>query len=219
MAINVLSAPGPVCFPLLAIEDGEFNLEFGKTGNAQVVIDSSISLIERKLNIDYVLLSGLNLVAPDFGKKTALMRKGGAADKVAQIIKKREKLETEFIYVEGMDEIMESLKNGKADSAIVMALTGMKGPTLEERSLQSGIYLPGSCGASIENGLEEEFLGIYKKGLDKLKNDKNNSAMLISQKLNGRFKPEFISGIISSMKTVLAPPEDYELIKRELLND
>ena len=218
MVIKVLSAPGPVCFPLLASENNNFEINFGKEGNADIVMDSTISLIKRGLPIDMVLLSGLSIVTPDFERKTVILRKGGASDLLSRVIIKKDGLPTELIYSDSMDEIRTLMKEKKADSAVVLSFAGMKGFTLEERARKSGIYVPGSCGATMGNELYLEFRAAYNEGLKKFKENPDETAKIVQEKLPNKFPLEFITGTMLKTTPILEKPENYSKLKEAIIN-
>jgi hypothetical protein len=218
MVIKILSAPGPVVFPVLAGDNQEYEINFGKEGKSQIILDSSVSLIKRKIPIDMVLLKGLSIVSPDFGRKTVIMRKGGASDVISQIIIKKDKMNTELLYAENMEAIEQAISEGKADSAVIMSSSNFKGITLEQRALKSGIYVPGSCGASMDKMYEEKFKNLYKDGLEKFRENPQETAINVQNKLPNKFPIEFIVGIMTKMETVLEKPEDYTELKEAILN-
>lgn len=218
MTVKVLSAPGPVCFPLIASGNSDFELKFGKEGKADVILDSSISLMKRDIPINMVLLSGLSIVTPDFGKKTAIMRKGGASDLLSKVIVRKENLETEFLYSDSMEEIKALLREGKADSAVVISVTDMKGSTLEERAGKSGIYVPGSCGASMSHDLYVQFRNAYEEGLKKFRENPQETAKKVQESLPNKFPLEFIYGTMLRTKPVLEKPGNYTELKEAIVN-
>lgn len=219
MNIKILTAPGPVCFPLLATDSEGLEIKFGKDGNSDVILDSSISLIKRRLPIHMVLLSGLSIVSPDFMGTTAVMRKGGASDTLSRIIVRNEHLPVNFVYGENMQEIKNLLNSGKASSAVVMSMSGMDGITLEERALKAGIYVPGSCAASFEDkSIMNEFKNIYTEGFKKLRENPQEFAETVSKKLPSRFPVEFISGTMNSTTQIMEKPENYNKLEEAVLN-
>ncbi len=219
MSIKVLTAPGPVCFPLLAVDNKDIDVKFGKDGNSDIILDSSISLIKRKLPIHMVLLSGLSMVSPDFNGTTAILRKGGASDVLSKIIVRNESLPVDFVYGENMEEIKALLNKGKATSAVVMSMSGMKGITLEERAKKAGIYVPGSCSASFEDrSTLNDFRTIYNQGLEEFNKNPEKAAETVSKKLPNKFPLEFIIGTMKSMKPILEKPQDYSKLEGAVLN-
>ena len=218
MAIKVMAAPGPVCFPMIAARDEEFEIVFSKEGKADIVIDSSVSLIKRGLPIDMILLKGLSMVYPDFGKKLILWRKGSANDYVARAIIGRENLGTEIIYTENQQDIMAFLKEGKADSAILPVTAPMKGITLEERAAKSGIYVPGSCSANLDMKYADQFKDAYMKGIESFRKDPEKTAEYVLSRLPNKFSVDFIYESIQKMVPVMKEPEDYSVLKEEILN-
>jgi hypothetical protein len=219
MSIKIMTAPGPVCFPLLAVENKDIEVKFGKDGNSDIILDSSISLMKRRLPIHMVLLSGLSMVSPDFRGTTAVLRKGGASDVLSKIIVRSEALPVDFVYGENMEEIKALMNKGKATSAVVMSMSGMKGITLEERAMKSGFYVPGSCAASFEDrSVLNEFKQIYNEGLEEFRKNPEKAAETVSKKLPNKFPLEFIIGIMKSMKPIMEEPEDYSKLEVAVLN-
>ncbi len=218
MAIKVISAPGPVCFPLIASKNDEFEIGFAKEGDASIVLDSSVGLIKRGIPIDLVLLSGLSAVSPDFGKKTALWRKGSANDYIAQAIIRREELQTQLIYVENQQEIQNLIARGEADSAILPVTSAQKGVLLEERASRAGLYVPGSCAAKVPGEYLDQFVEAYNEGIKRFHEDPESTAKYVNSVLPNKFPDGFIHGIILKMKPVLEKPKDYSDLRAEILN-
>ena len=55
--------------------------------------------------------------------------------------RKSSTLPVDFVYGENMEEIKALLNKGKATSAVVMSMSGMKGITLEERAKKAGLTI------------------------------------------------------------------------------
>ncbi|MGP6207467.1 DUF3834 domain-containing protein [Cuniculiplasma sp. SKW3] len=219
MAIKVIAAPGPVCFPLIASESDKFNISFAKDGDAPIILDSSVGLMKRGIPIDLVLLSGLSVVTPEFGKKMALWRKGSANDYIARAIIRREKLPTQLVYVDNQQDIQNLMAKGEVDSAIVPVSSGQKGTLLEDRASKAGLYIPGSCSAKVPDEYLNEFLEAYNEGLKRFREKPEETAKYVNSVLPNKFPDEFVHGIILKMKPVLEKPGDYEEIRTEILNE
>ncbi len=80
--MRIITAPGPVCYPIVAaqMERDDIDIEFAKEGRADIVLDSTVSLVKRGLPIDLVTINNLAVVFPKLGHEVGLARKGGAAD-------------------------------------------------------------------------------------------------------------------------------------------
>ena len=218
MTIKVITAPGPVCFPLLASGSDRFEISFAKEGDAPIILDSSVSLIKRNVPIDMVLLSGLSVVYPDLGQKMALWRRGSANDHIAQAIIRRENLKTELVYVDNPQEISSLIEQGKVDSAILPVTSGRNGIKLEERAARSGLYVPGSCSAKVPEEYVDLFREAYLQGIDNFRKEPEKTADLVNSKLPSKFNREFVYGSILKMKPVMKEPGDYSELRKELLN-
>lgn len=91
--LKVIAAPGPVSYPMIAstMKNKEISIDFGKEGSADVILDSTVSLVRRGIRMDYITVKGLMVVSPDVGRRIGVWRKGSAADVLARasLTKKR----------------------------------------------------------------------------------------------------------------------------------
>ena len=154
--IKVLAAPGPVSYPMIAANDTRFEIVFSKEGDADIVLDSSVSMIKRGLRANVSLISGLSGLAPGIGKKIAVWRKGSAGDVLAMAILSLKGLNSDIIYVDDRARIREMLSNGEVDSAVMTVADG-KILTFEELLAENGIETPGSCFAKVSDSAKEAF--------------------------------------------------------------
>ncbi|MCL5881319.1 MAG: DUF3834 domain-containing protein, partial [Candidatus Thermoplasmatota archaeon] len=84
--INVIAAPGPVCYPLIAAQDERFNITFQKEGDAPVILDSSVSMAKRGLTANVSLIRGLAVASPGIGKRIGIMRRGSSNEILVRAI-------------------------------------------------------------------------------------------------------------------------------------
>ncbi|ARM75077.1 DUF3834 domain-containing protein [Acidianus manzaensis] len=213
--MKALVAPGPVSYPLIAstIKNKDIQIFFGKEGNenVDVILDSTVSLVKRGLKIDYVTIKGLMSIYPDIGKKIGVWRKGSAADVLTRALITLKNIESEIVYVDDMEKIMQMLQQKQVDSAVVSSALG-KGKTFEEL-----LGIPGSCGATVYSN-EDDFIRAYNEGIEIMKEDPEGSAEYVLSKLPIKVKKEFIIGSIQNSEVKIEKPKNYkefeDLVKR-----
>ncbi|WOE50077.1 DUF3834 domain-containing protein [Sulfuracidifex metallicus] len=201
--INVIAAPGPVVYPLLAANDERINISFGKEGDADAVFDSTVSLVRRGLRIDKVLVKGLMQIVPSIGNKTAVWRKGSAADVLLRAYLSRSGKKVEIVYVNDQSEIMKLLKSGEVDSAVVSSAFG-KGIRFEDLIPE----MPGSCGVHI-NRNEEVILEAYQKGIEAFKRNPDEASNVVISKLPMKMDPSFVKGTMLNSILGIEHVNDY----------
>ncbi len=205
---NVIAAPGPVVYPLLAAEDERIKITFGKEGDADAVFDSTVSLVRRGLRIDRVLIKGLMQVFPSLGDRIAVWRKGSAADVLLRSYMAKMGKNIEIIYVDDQSEIMKLLKSGKVNSAVVSSAAG-KGIPFEELLPE----VPGSCGVHL-NRNEELILSAYMKGIEEFKRNADEAAKKVASRLPIKVDPSFIKGTMVNSILVVEKPKDSITFKQ-----
>ena len=176
--LKVIAAPGPVSYPMIAstMKNKDIIIDFGKDGSADVILDSTVSLVRRGLRTDYVTIKGLMVVSPDVGKRIGVWRKGSAADVLTRALLDMKGIRGEVVYADEMPRLVEMLNKKEVDS-IVIASPFAKGKTFEEL-----LGIPGSCGASV-NANHEEFISAYSEGIELMKQDPQGVAEYVSKKV------------------------------------
>ncbi|QKR01054.1 DUF3834 domain-containing protein [Metallosphaera tengchongensis] len=176
--LNVIAAPGPVSYPMVAASSKykDITIDFGKEGKADVILDSTVSLVKRGVRIDYITIKGLMVVSPDVGRKIGVWRRGSAADVLTKALFHKKGINGEIVYAEDMQKLMELLNQRQVESVVVPAPFG-RGKTFEEL-----LNVPGSCGASILAN-HEEFVRAYSEGIDLMKEDPQGTAEYIASRL------------------------------------
>ncbi|MCG3109007.1 hypothetical protein L3N51_01297 [Metallosphaera sp. J1] len=185
--LKVIAAPGPVSYPMIAstMKNKDIMIDFGKEGSADVILDSTVSLVRRGIRTDYITIKGLMVVSPDVGRKIGVWRKGSAADVLTRALLEKKGLKGEVVYADDMPKLMEMLNRKEVDS-IVVASPFAKGKTFEEL-----LGIPGSCGASV-NGDHEAFISAYSEGIELMKQDPQGVAEYIAKKLPIQANPQMI---------------------------
>ncbi len=209
-SVNVVAAPGPVVYPLLAGKDDRIKVNFGKEGNADAVFDSTVSLIRRGLRIDRVLVKGLMQVVPKPGEKVAVWRKGSAADVLIRAYARKTGKKMEIVYTDDQSEVTKLLKSGNVDSAVVSSAAG-KGTPFEELLPE----LPGSCAVHL-NANEDIILEVYMKGIEEFRNNPDQAVKRVAAQLPMKVDESFIKGAMTNSLLVIEKPKDFSSFK-ELL--
>jgi ABC-type amino acid transport substrate-binding protein len=207
--LRVVSAPGPVSYPLIVSQRVE--LIFGKEGtNADAVADSLVSLVRRGLRAHYGALKGLLNVYPDLLSPIAVWRRGSAADFLVRgAVKLRGYKDFQITYYEEMWEA-ESLMNGGKVRAIVASSAVVGGRKLEGYIEEAGVEVPSSCGLHIINrNAEEELVSAYSEGLDRIKQDPEGSAELVVESLPFPRPKGFVLGVFRSSELFVRELGDY----------
>jgi ABC-type amino acid transport substrate-binding protein len=199
--MQVIAAPGPVSYPIIAAsaKNKDIKIVFSKEGKADVILDSTVSLVKRGLRINYVTIKELLSVYPNVGKRIGVWRKGSAADVLIRALLTTKGVNAELVYADDMRKILEMFKNKEIDSAVVASAFG-KGITFEE-----SLGIPGNCGAHVISN-EDEFVSAYTEGIDMFKSDPEGFANAVSSTL--KVDKEFV---INTMKN--------SVLKVEKLND
>lgn len=200
--IKILTASGPVSYPMIAARDPRFEIAFSKEGDANVVLDSSVSMIRRGLKANVSLISGLAGFMPKIGKKIAIWRKGSSSDILTRAILNLKGLKSEIIYVEDATKIGELLSSGEADSAVTSAANG-KIITFEELLAEHGIEVPGSCVAKVSDSARKEFLEAYAEGFRRFRENPEESSNYVASILPMKTSPEFIRNAILNTKSTM----------------
>lgn len=200
--IKVLAAPGPVSYPMIAANDTRFEIVFSKEGDADIVLDSSVSMIKRGLRANVSLISGLSGLAPGIGKKIAVWRKGSAGDVLAMAILSLKGLNSDIIYVDDRARIREMLSNGEVDSAVMTVADG-KILTFEELLAENGIETPGSCVAKVSDSAKEAFAEAYEEGLKRFRENPEQTSNAVSSGLPVKTSSEFIRNAILKSRTAV----------------
>ncbi|MCG2909227.1 DUF3834 domain-containing protein [Stygiolobus sp. CP850M] len=205
--MKVLAAPGPVSYPVIVNNKG-IELSFAKEGTADIVLDSTVSLAKRGLKIHYVTVKGLMTVYPTVGKKIGVPKMLTAANVLTKALVDIKKLNAEVIGIDDIQKIMESLKKGEIDSAVVPSGVA-KGITFEEL-----LGIPGSCGAHVKPEFRDQFISLYNEGIDMFKQDPEGFATKVVTTLGGRVSKEFVINVMkNSTFNIEELPNDEEFVK------
>lgn len=207
--IKVLAAPGPVSYPIIAARDERFDIVFSKEGDADIVLDSSVSMIKRGLKPNYSLISGLSGFMPGVGNKIAIWRKGSAGDVLARAVTALKGMKPEIIYVDEQPGIKEMLSSGKADSAVVAAPNG-RIITFEELLAEHGIKMPGSCVAKVSDSVKNDFLEAHNAGLKRFREDPEGTSNFVASVLPVKTGVGFIRDAILKARTEVSEIKDDE---------
>ncbi|MDT7862535.1 MAG: DUF3834 domain-containing protein [Saccharolobus sp.] len=209
--MKALVAPGPVSYPLIV--SGRIKLEFGKEGQADVIADSIVSLIRRKLKVDYAALKELMVIYPNITDKIGVWRKGSAADVLIKALIKIDGINANLVYSDDWNSLLTMLREGKVTSATLSSAI-VKGISFEELFAKRGIQMPGSCGLSILNkGVEDEVISSYLEGIDKMREDPEGSAERIISLLPIKVSKNFVIGVIKNVKLEINRVENYDTFK------
>ena len=182
--MKVLAAPGPVSYPVIV--NNKVEVIFGKEGDADIILDSTVSLVKRGLKINYITVKGLLNVYPSVGKRIGVLKMLTAANVLTRALIDVKKLDSQIVGFEDMSKMMEALKKGEIDSAVVPSATA-KGHTFEEL-----LGIPGSCGANVKPQFRDQFVSIYSEGIDMFKEDPEGFASKVVSVLQGRVTKEFV---------------------------
>lgn len=208
--INVIAAPGPVCYPLIAANDERFNIMFQKEGDAPVILDSSVSMARRGLTPNVSLIRGLAVASPGIGKKIGIMRRGSSNEILVRAIMHLKKQQVEIVTIEDASSIESMMKDGAIDSAIIPAPFG-KGTSLESILESYGIGTPGSCVAKVDDAVRKAFDEAYMNGLEKMRKDPEATAKYVASVLPNKTDPAFImKAILETDTSVKDAPEHRE---------
>ncbi|MEM0279641.1 DUF3834 domain-containing protein [Metallosphaera sp.] len=211
--LKVLAAPGPVSYPMIAatMRNHDILIDFGKEGKADVILDSTVSLVRRGLRLDYITIKGLMVVSPDVGNRMGVWRQGSAADVLTRALLDKKGLKSQLVYSDDMGKLKEMLQNGEVDSIVVASVIS-KGKTFEEL-----LGIPGSCGVHV-NGDREGFISAYQEGIDIMKQDPQGSAEYVMKRLPVQVNPKMISDLPKVVTLLIERTSDYsdfeQLVKR-----
>lgn len=211
--MKIIAAPGPVCYPIVAAQmvRNDIDIEYKKEGKADIVLDSTVSLIKRGLPLDYVTIENLSRVEPKLGYKVGLTRKGGAADVLFRAFVNETHQTVEIKYYETMGDLMNAMNSNEIDTVVVPAIDN-SGISIEEYFKKNNIYIPGSCGATVYNH-EKEFVEAYNQGIQLLKEKPEETAKFIISKLPMQFPVEFVINTMKNSDLNVHKPENYDKFK------
>ncbi len=194
--IKVIAAPGPVSFPLVAAGDENFDIEFSKDGTAGIVLDSSVSLVKRGIKPNVSLIRKLSLISPGIGKNIALWRRGSSNDVLMHAVLDLKNINSSIIYADTQKDVMDLLKRGVADSAVILSASG-KGISFEEILESHGIAMPGSCAAYVSPEHRKIFERAYNLGIERIKTDPEETGRYVASVLPVKFDWNFIHASIN----------------------
>lgn len=193
--IRVLAAPGPVSYPLIAAKSNILELTFGKEGTGEIVLDSTISLIRRNIPFNVSLIGKLFLVYPFLGETIGVWRKGSVGDLLTRIAIDLEARNSRILYGETQQEVMQLLKTGKTDSAVITSSFG-DGVPFESIFKKHGLSMPGNCAAFVSDEYMDVFKEEYERGVNEIRSNPETSSKYISSVLPIKIEPSFISSVI-----------------------
>lgn len=213
--IRILTALGPVSYPLLAyqMKYKDIELNFGKEGSsADAIVDSTVSLAKRGLRLDYITVKKLMVISPTLREgKIGVWRKGSAADILTKAVLGEKKVKSEIVYSDDMLQLINMLKSNQISSATLTSALA-KGDTFEDL-----LGVPGSCGIHI-NSLEEKVVNVYEEGIRIMQKDPEAVSDYIVKNLPIKVNKEFVMKVISNAEFNVWKGGDfkefYELIKR-----
>lgn len=207
--MKVIAVPGPVSYPLLAAtrEFKDIQIEFGKEGEADAVLDSSVSLIRRGLPIHYTLIRGLVILHPDLTDKISVWRRGSAGDVLLRSYLSLSQRKAEIVYVENMGDTMKLLREGKVSSALVSPAVG-SGRDLEALLETVGVKSPGSCGAYVKGNVDE-LREAYLTGLRMFREDPEGTSEFVADSLPTSSPSTFVAGNVLKTHVTFERTGDY----------
>lgn len=218
--IDVIAAPGPVCYPLIAAKDGRFNVEFKREGKAEIILDSSVSMVKRGLPITLSLIRNLSVAYPGIGRKIGIMRRGSSNEILVKAILEIQGKSAEIVTISDFKDLSEMMRTGFIDSAIVPAPFA-EGQPLEKLLADNGVRTPGSCVAYVRDDLIEDFSKTYASGIREFIREPEEASRYVSSVLPNSTDPDFImKSILNTDAGVMYPPEHsmfIELIRRQIL--
>ncbi len=211
--MKIIAAPGPVCYPMVAAQmvRDDLDIEFKKEGKADVVLDSTVSLMKRELPLNYVTIENLSRVAPKLGYKIGMTRKGGAADILFRALVDQTHQSVDIKYYESMGDLMNAMNKNEVDTVVVPAMDN-SGVSIEEYFKKNSIYIPGSCGAAVYDH-EKEFVEAYNQGIKLFKEKPEETAKFVVSKLPMQFPVEFIINTMKNSDLNVHKPENYDRFK------
>ncbi|BCU68925.1 DUF3834 domain-containing protein [Stygiolobus caldivivus] len=212
--MKVLAAPGPVSYPVIVNNKG-IELSFSKEGNADVVLDSTVSLAKRGLKLNYITVKGLMTVYPTVGRKIGVPKMLTAANVLAKALIDTKGLNAEIVGIDDMQKVLEALKKGEIDSAIIPSGIA-KGVTFEEL-----LGIPGSCGANVKQEFRDSFTSLYNEGIDMFKEDPEGFASKVVSTLGGRVSKEFVINVMKNSEfkvEELSNDNDFVSLVKKYLN-
>jgi len=213
---KVLSAPGPVSYPLIV--SGKVELIFGKEGTeADAIADSLVSLTRRGLRAHYGALRGLLAVYPELRSPTAVWRRGSAADVLVRVAYKRlGTRDFELVYYEDLSEAQRLLAEGKVRS-VVGSTAALNGLRLEDLLETLGVKVPSSCGLHIvKREAEDAIVSAYLEGIDRIRQDPVGTSETIAEALPIGRPPSFIERVLRSADLFLKRIDDYSDLEAEV---
>jgi len=213
LIMKILAAPGPVCYPIVAAQmvRNDIDIEYKKEGKADIILDSTVSLMKRGLPLDYVTIENLSRIEPKLGYKVGMTRKGGASDVLFRAFVNETHQTVEIKYYETMGDLMNAMNSNEIDTIIVPAIDN-SGISIEEYFKKSNIYIPGSCGATVYNH-GKEFVEAYNQGIQLLKEKPEEAAKFIISKLPMQFPAEFVINTMKNSDLNVHKPENYDKFK------
>ncbi len=211
--MKIIAAPGPVCYPMVAAQmvRNDLDIEFKKEGKADVVLDSTVSLMKRELPLNYVTIENLSRVTPKLGYKIGMARKGGAADILFRALVDQIHQNVDIKYYESMGDLMNAMNKNEVDTVVVPAMDN-SGVSTEEYFKKNNIYIPGSCGAAVYDH-ENEFVEAYNQGIKLFKEKPEETAKFVVSKLPMQFPVEFIISTMKNSDLNVHKPENYDRFK------
>ncbi len=214
--VKVMAAPGPVSYPLILAEDkSDISIIFDKEGYADVIADSIVSLIKRRLSIDYITVKELQTIYPELrGPKIGVFRKGSAGEILLKALMDKNNVKGEIVYSDNMQELFKMLNSGLINSAVLnIALVQTN------KSLESMVNAPGACGISVNN--KESLKSVkeaYELGISIAKSNPEEAADKIVTRLPIAVSKDFVYKIITKAEYFFKPAGDVssfvELVKK-----
>jgi len=205
--IKIIAAPGPVSYPIVAARSDIFDIVFDKEQKGDIVLDSTVSLVKRGIKFNMSLIRGLSIITPGIGRKIAVWRRGSANDVLLKIVLDLEKMRSDIVYAEDQKEIIELLNSGRVDSAVLASPFG-SGMRFEDLFKKHGLEMPGSCGAYVREDLMEAFAEEYRRGVERMRSDPENTSKYVASVLPMKVDPKFIAGTI--LKSDVSPEPVYD---------
>ncbi|KAA8922797.1 DUF3834 domain-containing protein [Thermoplasma sp.] len=200
--IKIIAAPGPVSYPMIAARSDIFDIVFDKENKGDIVLDSTVSLVKRGIDFNVSLIRGLSVITPGIGRRIGVWRRGSANDVLIRAALDLEKIHADIVYAEDQREIMDLLKSGKVDSAVLASPFG-SGIKFEDLLKKHGIEMPGSCAAYVRDDLIDQFVKEYSRGIQNMRSDPENTSKYIASVLPIKVDPGFIAGAI--LKSEVSP--------------
>jgi hypothetical protein len=222
--MKISSPIGPVSYPLIAsqMKRHDFEILFNSE-NADAYVNASVELILKGLEVKYSLIKNMLIIFPSLGKRISVWKKGSANDLMLRAILKLLNKNSEIIYTDDPMQVYALYKRREADSALLtnsiddLTTNNAKGIPIEQYFENFNIYMPGICGAYVNNN-EEDFISIYQEGIDLFKENPEETAEYVSDNLPVFRGSIFIQKLMERSILKIEKTRNYDKFKEIIMN-